>query len=52
MPLDIRNLFEQKLPAALARHEDEARAINATYQLIITGAGEWFLDLTARGPKI
>jgi putative sterol carrier protein len=52
MPVNIQQLFDVQLPAALVRHPDEARAINATYQMNITGSGAWFLDLTSTGPKI
>ena len=52
MALDIARLFNEQLPGALARNEKEARTIDATYQLNITGAGFWHIDLTARGPRI
>ena len=38
MALDIPKLFNEELPAALAAHQEEAKAIGAKYQLNITGA--------------
>jgi putative sterol carrier protein len=52
MPIDIAKLFNEQLPAILARNSDEAKAINAKYQMQITGAGSWHLDLTSTGPSI
>ncbi len=52
MSLDIQTLFDEQLPVVLARNPEKAREINATYQLVIHGAGEWFLDLTSEGPKV
>jgi putative sterol carrier protein len=52
MAVDIPKLFNEQLPAALAKNADEARAINAKYQMNITGAGSWHLDLTSAGPKV
>lgn len=53
MAVDIQNLFNQTIPAALAKNEAAAKEIGATYQFIITGegGGEWFIDLTPNGPK-
>ena len=52
MALDIAKIFNEQLPAILAKNSEEAKSINATYQMNITGAGSWFLDLTSAGPKI
>jgi putative sterol carrier protein len=52
MPVDIPKLFNEQLPAALTRNADEAKSINATYQMNIAGAGSWHLDLTSAGPAI
>jgi putative sterol carrier protein len=52
MPVDIPKLFNEQLPAILARNLEEAKAINATYQMNVTGAGSWFLDLTSAGPTV
>lgn len=48
--VDVKKLFDDELPPALERHLDEARAVGATFQLNITGAGEWHVDLTPKGP--
>jgi alkyl sulfatase BDS1-like metallo-beta-lactamase superfamily hydrolase len=50
MATDVKKLLDETIPAALARNVDAARAIDARYQLNITGAGEWFIDTTASGP--
>lgn len=52
MPIDIAQLFNEQLPAILARNNDEAKAINAKYQIQIAGAGSWHLDLTSSGPSV
>jgi putative sterol carrier protein len=52
MAVDIAKLFNEDLPRVLAKNSEEAKAINATYQMNVTGAGSWFIDLTASGPKV
>src|SRR4029077_19823397 len=52
MAVDIPKLFNEQLPGALAKNADEAKSINATYQMNVTGAGSWHLDLTSAGPTI
>jgi putative sterol carrier protein len=52
MPIDIPKLFNEQLPEILARNSDEAKAINAKYQINISGAGSWHLDLTSSGPSV
>ncbi|SRR6266542_980923 len=52
MAVDIPKLFNEQLPDILTRNADEAKAINAKYQMHITGAGSWHLDLTSSGPSI
>jgi putative sterol carrier protein len=52
MAVDIPKLFNEQLPAALTKNADEAKAINAKYQMNITGAGSWHLDLTSAGPTV
>jgi putative sterol carrier protein len=52
MAVDIAKLFNEQLPAVLAKNSEEAKSINATYQMNITGVGSWFLDLTSSGPKV
>jgi len=51
MAVDIAQLFNEHLPAALGRNADDAKTINAKFQLIIDGAGEWFIDCTDSGPS-
>ena len=52
MPTDAATLFNDQLPAILERNKDEAKAINAKYQMNITGAGSWHIDLTSTGPSV
>jgi putative sterol carrier protein len=52
MPVDISKLFNEQLPGALVKNADEAKAINATFQMNVTGAGSWHLDLTSAGPAV
>ncbi len=51
MAVDTKKLFNEDLPAALAKNAEEARTIGATYQMNITGEGSWFIDVSATGPK-
>ncbi len=53
MAVDIKQLFNVELPAALAKNADDAKAIGAKYQMNITGptGGEWVVDVTASGPS-
>jgi putative sterol carrier protein len=51
MPVDIKKLFNEELPAALAKNADEAKQIGAKYQMNITGEGSWFIDVSGTGPK-
>ena len=53
MAVDIQNLFNTEIPAALAKNPDAAKEIGAKYQFTVTGegGGEWFIDLTPSGPK-
>jgi len=53
MAVDIQDLFNNQLPAALANNAEAAKQIGATYQLNITGegGGEWFIDVSEKGPK-
>jgi len=50
MAVDIVQLFNDQLPGALGRNADDAKTINAKFQLNIEGAGEWFIDCTDAGP--
>jgi putative sterol carrier protein len=52
MPVDIQRLFNEELPAALAKNADDAKTVGAKFQLNITGptGGEWNIDVTSGGP--
>jgi putative sterol carrier protein len=52
MAVDIKQLFNEVLPTALAKNVDAAKAIGAKYQMNITGptGGEWNIDVSASGP--
>src|SRR3954465_1827328 len=45
MAVDIQKLFNQDLPAALAKNAEDAKSnIGAKYQMSITGVGDWLID--------
>ncbi len=52
MAVDIKKLFNDDLPAALAKNGEAAKAIGAKYQMNISGpaGGEWNIDVSASGP--
>ncbi len=50
MAVDIKKLFNEELPAALAKNADDAKTIGAKYQMNVTGEGEWSIDVSATGP--
>jgi putative sterol carrier protein len=52
MGVDIKKLFNEDLPATLAKNSDDAKAIGAKYQLNVTGdgGGEWNIDVSSSGP--
>ncbi len=51
MALDIKKLFNEELPGALSRNAEDAKGMNAKYQMNVTGEGEWFVDVSATGPS-
>jgi len=51
MAVDIKKLFNEELPAALAKNAEDAKTIGAKYQMNITGEGEWNIDVSASGPS-
>jgi len=51
MAVDTKKLFNEDLPAALAKNAEDAKTIGAKYQMNITGKGSWFIDVSATGPK-
>ncbi len=54
MAVDIQKLFNDDIPAQLAKNSDAAKQIGAKFQINITGdgGGEWFLDASDSGPKV
>ena len=48
--MDTKKLFNDDLPAALARNADDAKTIGAKFQVNVTGTGEWFIDASSTGP--
>jgi hypothetical protein len=52
MPKDAQELFNEQIPAALNKHPDKAKEVNAIYCFKITGdgGGTWTVDLTADPP--
>jgi putative sterol carrier protein len=51
MPVDIKKLFNEELPAALTKNADDAKTIGAKYQMNIAGEGEWNIDVSSSGPS-
>jgi putative sterol carrier protein len=49
--VDVKQLFNETLPAALAKNAEDAKTIGAKYQMNITGEGEWMIDVSASGPS-
>ena len=46
MAVDIQKMFNEQLPAAIAKSPDAAKEIGAKYQINISGegGGEWFIN--------
>ena len=53
MAVDIKKLFNEELPAALAKNADDAKTIGAKFQMNITGptGGDWNIDVGPTGPS-
>ena len=53
MAVDIQKLFNEELPAQVAKFPDAAKQIGNTFQINITGdgGGEWHIDATDKGPS-
>ena len=51
MAVDIKKIFNEDLPAGLAKNAEDAKTIGAKYQMNITGEGSWFIDVSATGPS-
>jgi len=54
MIVSPKHLFDTLLPAALARHAEEARKVGASYAFHITGegGGDWLVDLKTDPPTV
>ena len=50
MAVDTKKLFNEELPAALAKNAEDAKTIGAKFQMNVTGEGSWFIDVSATGP--
>ncbi len=50
MAVDTKKLFNEEIPAGLAKHAEDAKTIGAKFQMNITGSGEWFIDVSETGP--
>ena len=50
MAADIKKLFNEEIPAGLAKNAEDAKGIGAKFQINIAGEGEWNIDCTATGP--
>ncbi|GAC1370206.1 MAG: hypothetical protein NVSMB47_19630 [Polyangiales bacterium] len=52
MAVDIKKLFNEELPAAIAKQPDKAKEIGHIFQMNVTGdGGEWTIDTTSSGPS-
>lgn len=53
MAVDIKKLFNDELPVALAKNAEDAKTIGAKFQMNVTGpgGGEWNIDVSATGPS-
>jgi putative sterol carrier protein len=53
MAVDIQKLFNEELPAQIAKNPDAAKQIGNKFQINITGegGGEWHIDATESGPS-
>jgi hypothetical protein len=51
-PSSAAELFDEQLPAALNKHPDKAKAVNAVYCFKISGegGGDWTVDLASDPP--
>lgn len=52
MAVDVKKLFNEDLKGALERNPAEAKKIGGVYQLNITGAGNWTIDLKRDQPTV
>jgi putative sterol carrier protein len=52
MAVDVKDLFNNKLKSAVESAPDAAKKIGGTYQLNVTGAGSWHIDLASDKPSV
>jgi putative sterol carrier protein len=52
MAVDVKDLFNNKLKNAVESAPDAAKKIGGTYQLNISGAGSWYIDLASDKPTV
>lgn len=54
LPKDAKELFDERVPKALAQFPDKAREVDAIYCFKITGdgGGEWTVDLASDPPSV
>lgn len=50
MAVDVKKLFNEELPAGLAKNAEDAKSIGAKFQINVTGEGEWNIDASSTGP--
>lgn len=50
--MDIKNLFNVELPAALLLKTKEVKKVNAVFQVNITGEGSWRIDTKSAEPSV
>ncbi len=50
MAVDIKKLFNEELPASLAKNAEDVKTIGAKFQMNVTGEGQWFIDASPTGP--
>jgi putative sterol carrier protein len=53
-PKDAKDLFDVQVPAALVKHPERAKEVNAIYCFKIAGAGggEWTVNLASAAPSV
>jgi putative sterol carrier protein len=52
MPVDVKKLFNEELKGAIERNPADAKKIGGVYQLNISGAGNWGIDLKKDAPSV
>ncbi len=52
MPVDVKKLFNEDLPAVLSKNAEDAKTIGAKFQMNVAGEGEWFIDVSSTGPVV